>query len=134
MQPYDEWLRKLLLLPPAASSVARPIDRLHFTVISVTMLGATLLVLVGGFFCIRYRQRRPRGPSDTRPVAPTPPRWAEFGLVGFLFTLFLAWWVVGFKQYVELAQAPRDAIDVYVTAKQWMWKFSYPDGSHTIDE
>ncbi len=134
MQPIDEWLRKLLLLPPAASSMARPIDRLHFSVISVTMLGATLLVLMGGYYCVRYRRRRPRGPSETRPAAPTPPLWAELGLVGFLFTLFVAWWAVGFKQYIGLAQAPRDALDVYVTAKQWMWKFSYPDGSQTIDE
>jgi cytochrome c oxidase subunit 2 len=134
MQPFDEWLRKLLLLPPAASSMARPIDRLHFSVISVTMLGATLLVLVGGYYCVRYRRRRPRDANETRPLAPTPPLWAELGLVGFLFTLFVAWWAVGFKQYVELAQAPEDALDVYVTAKQWMWKFSYPDGSHTIDE
>jgi cytochrome c oxidase subunit 2 len=51
-----------------------------------------------------------------------------------LFGLFVSWWAVGFRQYIELAEAPADALDVYVTAKQWMWKFSYSDGSHTVDD
>ncbi len=28
---------------------------------------------------------------------------------------------------------PPDAMPVYVTAKQWMWKFAYPDGRSSID-
>jgi cytochrome c oxidase subunit 2 len=131
---FDEWLRRILLLPPAASSMAVAIDRLHFSIILATLLGATLLVIAAGYFCFRYRERRPRAPSESRPPAPMPPLWAELGIVVFLFGLFVSWWAIGFRQYVELAEAPPDALDIYVTAKQWMWKFSYPDGSHTLDE
>jgi cytochrome c oxidase subunit 2 len=134
MKFFDALLRGILFLPPAASSMATDIDRLHFSVIFVTMLGATVLVIAAGYFCVRYRQRRPRGFSEARPLAPTPPLWAEIGLVVFLFALFVGWWAIGFRQYVALAQAPPNALDVYVTAKQWMWKFSYPDGSHSVDD
>src|SRR5204863_281896 len=42
--------------------------------------------------------------------------------------LFCLWWAIGFAQYRTLMTPPADAIPVYVTAKQWMWKFAYPDG------
>jgi cytochrome c oxidase subunit 2 len=57
----------------------------------------------------------------------------ELLTVGGLFALFIAFWGVGFWQYVKLASPPADTYDVYVTGKQWMWKFAYPDGSHSID-
>jgi cytochrome c oxidase subunit II len=39
---------------------------------------------------------------------------------------------MGFRDYVHLAQPPKDALDVYVMAKQWMWKFSYPEGPNAV--
>jgi len=27
---------------------------------------------------------------------------------------------------------PEDSLEIYVTAKQWMWKFAYPEGHHQI--
>ncbi|HEY6783364.1 MAG TPA: cupredoxin domain-containing protein, partial [Gemmatimonadales bacterium] len=44
----------------------------------------------------------------------------------------IGWWLIGFGQYVRIRVAPRDTLDVYVTAKQWMWKFAYADGHRTI--
>jgi cytochrome c oxidase subunit 2 len=134
MKLLDEMLRRLLFLPPAASSMAGAIDHLHYSVILVTFAGAALLVVAAAYFCLRYRRRRARATSESRPPAPTPPVWAEIGVVVFLFTLFVGWWAIGFRQYVELAQAPRGALDIYVTGKQWMWKFAYPDGAHTLDD
>jgi cytochrome c oxidase subunit II len=46
---------------------------------------------------------------------------------------FLLWFFLGFHQYVWVkSEPPPDAMDVYVTAKQWMWKFSYPEGPNAI--
>ena len=45
-----------------------------------------------------------------------------------LLALFLVFWVVGAIQYDRMMTPPPDAMPVYVTAKQWMWKFAYPDG------
>jgi cytochrome c oxidase subunit 2 len=128
----NQIMRRILLLPPQASSVAKQIDWLHYVVISVTMLGAAAIALVGVFFCIRYRH--PAGPlGGRRRQAPTPTFSAELIAIGGLFTLFVAWWAVGFWQYVKIASPPANAYDVYVSGKQWMWKFAYPDGSHTLD-
>src|SRR5256885_4849604 len=39
---------------------------------------------------------------------------------------------MGFRGYVRMQTPPPDAMDVYVMGKQWMWKFSYPDGPNSI--
>ncbi|HXU61733.1 MAG TPA: cytochrome c oxidase subunit II [Polyangia bacterium] len=125
----NEFLRRILFLPPQASTVARGIDWLHYFVISVTMAGATGITLTGAWLLIRYRARGPLRRED--PTA-KPPVWAEVMIVAGLLSLFCLWWVLGFAQYVRLQVSPPDALTVYVTGKQWMWKFAYPDGAHTI--
>src|SRR6185295_14180196 len=47
---------------------------------------------------------------------------------------FLLWFVIGFRDFMWSSLPPPDSIDVYVTAKQWMWKFSYPGGPSEINE
>jgi cytochrome c oxidase subunit 2 len=128
-----DFLREILFLPEQASTIAREIDWLHYSVILVTFAGVFLVTGVGAVFCIRYRSRRPRRFDERRPPGPTPPLSAELGLIAGLFALFVAWWGVGFWQYVRLAEPPSGTYDVYVSSKQWMWKFAYPSGNHTID-
>jgi cytochrome c oxidase subunit 2 len=126
----NELLRRILFLPPQASSVAREIDSLHYFVIITTMLGATLVTGVGAYFVVRYRAGRLE--TARRQAAPRLPLWMEAGATVGLFGLFFLWWMIGFAQYVRVRVAPSNALDIYVTAKQWMWKFAYPDGHHTI--
>ncbi|HKU42657.1 MAG TPA: cytochrome c oxidase subunit II, partial [Polyangiales bacterium] len=132
MDDSDSYLRLLLFLPEQASTIAASIDGLHFAVIATTLAGALLITIAGGVFCVRYRMRRPRAAGERRAPAWTPPLWAELGLIGMLFGLFVAFWGVGFWQYVRLAEPPRDSYDVYVAGKQWMWKFAYPTGQHSV--
>jgi cytochrome c oxidase subunit 2 len=125
----NELLRRILFLPPQASTVARQIDYLHYFVIGTTMAGATLITVVGLLFVIRYRAGRTL--ERDRPRS-EPPTWIEAGLVSFLLGLFCLWWVIGFVQYVHVRTAPENALTIYVTGKQWMWKFAYPDGESSL--
>jgi cytochrome c oxidase subunit 2 len=128
----NELLRRLLFLPPQASTLAADVDGLHYFVIITTMLGATAVGVAGVWFSLKYRRRRhqaiahpPQGPTGSGAQI-------EIGIIVALFVVFVAWWVIGFRQYLALRIAPEDAIPVYVTAKQWMWKFAYPDGGHSV--
>jgi cytochrome c oxidase subunit 2 len=111
--------------------VAPAIDHLHFFVILTTMFGAAAVTLFGGWFVIRYRRREPVGPH-TREPAPATPMWLEWTVIVGLFGLFLTWWWIGYRQFMRLRIAPAGAMPVYVTAKQWMWQFAYPDGNRSI--
>ena len=128
----NELLRRLLFLPPQASTVAHDIDGLHYFVIISTMLGALLVTLVGGWFLIRYRRFYVDAHPEEYDVHARPPLWMKVGAVGSLFLLFVIWWSIGIRQYLELRVAPPGALEIYVTAKQWMWKFAYPEAGRTI--
>ena len=125
----NELLRRLLYLPVQASTAARGIDTLHYTVIGATMLGATAVFLIALAMLARYR-RRPGDPALTSRFK--MPLAVEAALIAGTTALFLAWWVVGYRQYVSMREPPADAIDVFVTGSQWVWKFAYPGGRGSV--
>jgi cytochrome c oxidase subunit 2 len=129
----NDWLRTILFLPPQASTISSSIDHLHFFVIITTMTGAAFVGVMAIWFVIRYRRSLDQVTTQAKRVPPAP-GWVEGMIAGGLFTLFIAWWVVGFMQYIRLRVAPEHPYDIYVTAKQWMWKFGYVEGNHTISE
>jgi cytochrome c oxidase subunit II len=125
----NELLRRMLFLPEQASDYAREVDHLHYFVIIVTMIAATGVFATALFFFVRYRRR-----SDTDATPRVEPRAIhEVFFVGVPLATFLLWFAIGYPQYVTLSSPPKDALDVYVQGKKWMWKFAYPGGPNAID-
>jgi cytochrome c oxidase subunit 2 len=127
----NELMRWLLFLPPQASSVAIGLDRLHYLVILTTIGGSAFVALVAVTFLIRFR----RTPSQEAPRAAglwTPPVWLELAVIVGMFSLFVTFWWLGSRKYMEMRVAPADSMNIYVTGKQWMWQFSYPEGRSSI--
>lgn len=128
----NEFLRRILFLPPQRSTVAQDLDSLHYLVIIITMIGATVVALFAGYFMIRYR-RRPAHEGRPNPGANAhPPLRLEAAMLALLGGLFFWFWVIGFRQYNRMSVPPEDALDVYVMGKQWMWKFAYPHGAASV--
>lgn len=130
----NELMRRLLFLPEQASTIARDIDWLHYFVITVTMAGAAGVTAFVLYYIVRYRESAHRGgdlPPDRRPHHAPGGLSLRFELAVFggLLALFVLWWVIGFRQFIRLTEPPRDCLTIYVTGKQWMWSFAYPDGS-----
>lgn len=128
----NEVLRRILFLPVQGSTLAQRIDALHYAVILSTMAGAFLVTLAGGYLLLRYRRRLPEPaiPNVEAGSQLSPP--LKVAALAALAALFLAFWAVGVRQYMELRVAPEGAMNVYVTAKKWMWKFAYPEGARSI--
>jgi len=129
----NELLRQLLFLPLQRSTVAKDIDSLHYFVISVTMAGSLLVFLVAAIFVIRYRATEPLQKHPHAGPIRSVKIFELFVVVGLL-TLFLTWWVIGSRQFARIRVPPEDSMEVYVTAKQWMWKFSSTSGRRTISD
>ncbi|MCB9537355.1 MAG: cytochrome c oxidase subunit II [Myxococcales bacterium] len=123
----SDLLRQLLMLPDPASEAAREIDVLHFVVLGTTLVGFLAVACVTAWWLWRYRRR---GDRPTERV--TGSRRLELSIGGALLTLFVGWWVVGFLQYLDLQDAPEGAEEIYVTGKQWMWKFAWPSGRAVV--
>ena len=62
-----------------------------------------------------------------------PSVWFEVSIIAVPLGFFLTWFAMGFRQYMHLLTPPPGARDVYVTPKQWMWEFSYPEGPNSIE-
>ncbi len=125
----NELMRRLLFLPEQASEYARDVDKLHFTIITITMIGATGVFLAALLFFVKWKRR-----SDTDPTPRVQPTFIhELFFIGGPLLLFLVFFAVGFPQYMRLSTPPEDAMDVFVQGKQWMWKFAYPGGPNSLD-
>jgi cytochrome c oxidase subunit 2 len=125
----NELLRRILFLPEQASTFARQVDQLHYFVILTTMIASTAVGLTSLLFFVRYRRR-----TDDQTTAPVPtPLWVELVIILVPATFFLTWFGMGFSDFLTFSTPPRDATDIYVMGKQWMWKFSYPKGPSSVD-
>jgi cytochrome c oxidase subunit 2 len=130
----NDWLRRILFLPPQSSTVAESIDHLHYLVIGATMAGACGVAMLAFYYTIRYRRRAIHAVTPPRETVLPTPLWLEGAMITGIFSIFFAFWVIGFAQYTRLRIPPKDTYDIYVTAKQWMWSFSYVEGNHSISQ
>ena len=125
----NDLMRRMLFLPEAGSAYASDVDKLHFFVITVTMISAAGVALVALLFFVKYRRR-----SETQATPHVEPRAIdEVFFVGVPLAFFLLWFAIGFPLFVKLQTPPKDAMDVYVQGKKWMWKFAYPGGPNGVD-
>jgi cytochrome c oxidase subunit 2 len=117
------------LFPEQASSVAGGVDAIFFTLIGMSAFFSLLIAGLIFYFAIRFRRAR-----MPRPGRPVPPLSVEliWSFGPLLITLgFFAWGAVAF---MHMQSPPQDASEIYVFAKQWMWKFRHPDGRGEINE
>jgi cytochrome c oxidase subunit 2 len=122
--------RWVSLFPTAASTTAGSVDALFFF-----LLGSSALIALAIFGCltvfaIKYR-RRPGNEVATQ-VAGSWELEAAWTIVPLVLAMIPFFW--GASVYLDLSSPPNDTLDVYVVARQWMWKAEHPDGQAEINE
>lgn len=118
------------LFPETASAFAEHYDALFWFEFSVVVTMTVLIFLLVFFFAMKYRRR---SESEKPPLihgsVPLEIFWSVVPLG--VMTIMFFW---GARLYYEYFTPPPDAIDVYITGKQWMWKVQYPGGQREINE
>ena len=116
--------------PEQASNLAPGVDWIFYT-LTVLCGAMTLLVLVLiTLFCIRYR----RGSRVSRVIGnPQSLSW-EVGWTVLPLLIFVMIFIWAAKVYFHMSRPPADATEIYVVAKQCMWKIQHPDGRSEINE
>lgn len=122
--------RQLACVATPASTFAEDVDRLHAFVLGTTMLGIFLVFAATAWMIARWHGPPKGGPTERVRV----PAGLDVLVIAGLLGLFLAWWAIGYADFLHMRAPPADAMPVYVTGKQWMWEFTYPDGTRAQEE
>jgi cytochrome c oxidase subunit 2 len=81
------------------------------------------------YFAARYRNRKGVPAEQIEGSIPLELTWSIIPLG--VFMVIFAW---GAVVYFKSRTPPRDATEVYVVAKQWMWKLEHAEGQREINE
>jgi len=112
-----------------ASKQASDIDALWWFLCVVSLI-MTVLIFVGvGFFAVKFRKRPGVVAKQIEGSTFLEVSWS---IIPFLVMLVMFWW--GADLYYAAVTPPKDAMEVFVAGKQWMWKVQYPNGAREIDE
>jgi cytochrome c oxidase subunit 2 len=117
------------LFPDQASTVAGQVDALFIFLCVLTGTVSLLTFLVIFYFAIKYRRR----PENEIAQEQEPPKFLEALWIIIPTFIFLGIFVWGAWLYFHLARVPDNAIEIYATGKQWMWKFQHAGGQREIN-
>jgi cytochrome c oxidase subunit II len=117
------------LWPQQASTQAGNVDALYIflLIVSAMMTGLIFCALV--YFASRYRARRGVPAEQIEGSTPLEITWSVIP-----FGVFMVIFLWGAAVYFKSRTPPRDATEVYVVAKQWMWKLEHAEGQREINE
>ncbi len=118
-------------MPEGSSTVAGEVDALFYFILWASVFFFLLIVGLSVYFIIKYRRREDR-PDATSHVAYNVKLEIVWTLVPIILVIIVFAW--GFNTFMKLQVVPRDALEIKVTGRQWMWVFDYPNGSNSINE
>src|SRR5829696_2201195 len=117
------------LFPEQASSVSPLVDGLYLGLVALTG-GVSLLIWIAIFYlAIKYRRR----PDNELAQEQEPPMALEMTWTVIPGLIFILIFVAGAWVFFRMQRVPANAIEVYATGRQWMWKFQHPTGQREIN-
>lgn len=117
-------------VPESASTVSGEVEALYFYIWGVTMFFVLLITIVVVYFVIRYRRRNAF--EIPRPIEGSTKLETLWSVIPLLIAMTIFFW--GAKVYFAQYRPAKNAIEIYVVGKQWMWKFQHATGQREINE
>lgn len=114
---------------PAASAMAPEVDHL---LLALLLVSCAILALVFGLMLLYVIKYRASNALDRGAIAKKTWR-VETAWTAATLLIFFGLFIWGADLYVRQFQPPRDALKIYVVAKQWMWKVEHSGGQREID-
>ncbi len=105
-------------------------DSLFFFILGVSLFFSALITVLICSFAVKYRRRTP-GEIGALIRGSTILEVTWMGIPLFLAMVMFGW---GASVFQDMRQSPRDALEIYVVGKQWMWKLQHAEGQKEINE
>jgi cytochrome c oxidase subunit II len=117
------------LHPQDASSIAPAVDHLYYFLTAVDLFFTALIFLTIFYFAIRYRRRSENDrPPKVKTHMALELTWTIIPAI--LCAIMFTW---SASIYIRESRPPRASMEIFVVAKQWMWKIQHPNGRREID-
>jgi cytochrome c oxidase subunit 2 len=117
-------------IPESASTYSGDVDALYFYISGVTIFFTLLISFIIIFFVIKYRRRNAF--EIPRPIEGSHKLEILWSVIPLLIAMTIFFWSA--KVYFTQYRPPKNAEEVYVVGKQWMWKFQHATGQREINE
>jgi cytochrome c oxidase subunit II len=122
-------LENIPFWPTRASTTANNVDALFIFLVVVSGLMIALIFTMVIYFAVRYRRRAGR---QAEQIAGSHALEITWSVIPFcVFLVFFGW---GALIYFKERTPPQNAAEVYIVAKQWMWKAEHMEGQREINE
>ena len=115
--------------PEQASSFAGEVDALYLALVGLTAVVSLSIAGLELYFAIKYRRRR----ADEVPPEIEGSRALEVIWIVVPLVVFLGIFLWSASIYFRLYRPPKEALEIFVTGKQWMWRVQHPDGQREIN-
>jgi cytochrome c oxidase subunit 2 len=119
----------LPLWPARASTGAGNVDALYIFLLLLSGFMCLAIFVMIVVFALRYRRQPGRAAEQIEGSTALEITWSVVPLG--IFMVIFAW---GAFIFFQERTPPRDASEVYVVAKQWMWKLEHVEGQREINE
>jgi cytochrome c oxidase subunit 2 len=115
-------------IPDQASTIAPQIDALFYFLTAVTAFFTVGIFLAILYLGLKYRRRPGIKPQRVETNTTLEIAWTAIPLA---LCMFMFGWAA--KLYVQMETPPKDAMELNVIGKQWMWKIQHPEGQREIN-
>jgi cytochrome c oxidase subunit 2 len=117
------------LWPARASAGAANVDALYIFLVLLSSFMCAAIFTTILVFALKYRRRAGIEAEQIEGSTALELTWSILPM--FVFVFIFAW---GAVIYFQERTPPRSATEVYVVAKQWMWKLQHQEGQREINE
>ena len=123
-------LLQVQLIPDQASTFAVEVDLFYIALWLLTIVFTIGVAAAAAYLMHKYkRQRDDQIGVNVHGAMILEITWT---VVPFIMAMGIFLW--GAKLYFEMYKNPKDAMEIFVTGKQWMWRAQHPDGRREINE
>lgn len=122
-------MNSLQLLPETASAFASELNPFFWCMVAVCGLVTAAIAVFVVYCAVRYHRKDPDElPPQIEGNIKLETTWTIVPLI-----IFLGMFGWGAKTYFDVEVPPADSMNIYIVAKQWMWKAQHLEGQREIN-
>ncbi|MNJ93409.1 Cytochrome c oxidase subunit 2 precursor [compost metagenome] len=117
-------------MPAQGTEIAKQVDNLYAFLLITSFIACVLVI--GGMIYFVWKYKRKSDNDKTAYISHNTFLeflWSFIPLVIFLVVFAWGWWI-----YHDMRTMPKDALEINVIGKQWVWEVEYKNGYKTVNE